>query len=142
MTDETPSVPFASKGIMINRGTQFSISNISITIGPDGAPDMAQPTFSLSLDLTSYWLEIAVSQVRAASKHHAELLEASRAEDNAGLSKAMEAECKASMQAFAAAAIALDAFYAAVKGLCAIPPELGRTWRDKGTARYKQISEV
>lgn len=143
MTDQAPpSVPFASKGIMINRGTQLSISNISITIDADGALDIAEPTCTLSLDLTSYWLEIAVSQFRAASMHHAQLLKASRAEDNDGLSKAMEAECKASMQAFAAAAIALDAFYAAVKGLCAIPPELITTWRNKGTARYKQIAEV
>lgn len=143
MTEPTqPPVPFASKGIMINRGTQFSISDLRFTISPDGMLDGGKPTLSLSLDLTSYWLEIAVSQFENASKHHDELLLAEGAEDKERISTAMEAECKACMQAFAAAAIALDAFYAAVKDRCPIPPELVATWQTKGTARYKQIAEV
>ncbi|MGK2963755.1 MAG: hypothetical protein ACSLFK_16665 [Gemmatimonadaceae bacterium] len=132
----------ASKGVMINRGTQFSISGIRITVSADGNLDAGSPTFSLSLDLTSYWLEIAVSQFRDAEKHHHALLAASRSDDNDGVSRSMEAECKASMQAFAAAAIALDAFYAAVKDRTPIPADLIAIWHAKGTARYKQITEV
>jgi len=143
MTDVDPAkAPFASKGIMINRGTQFSISNITLSVAADGQIDAGEPTFSLSLDLTSYWLEIAASQFHIAAKHHEELLAAAQADDKDTLSKSMEAECKASMQAFAAAAIALDAFYAATRDRCGIPPELLAIWRKKGTARYKQITEV
>ena len=136
------TVPFASKGIMINRGTQFSISNIELTISADGRLDAGNPTFSLSLDLTSYWIEIAVSQFQEAAKHHKDLLAAAQADDKDGITRSMEAECKASMQAFAAAAISLDAFYAVIKERCGLPAELVAIWRTKGTARYKQITEV
>jgi hypothetical protein len=127
---------------MINRGTQFSVANLKITISQDGSVDAAEPTVSLSLDLTSYWLEIAIAEFMNANKHHDELLVAEAADDNEQRSAAMEAECKACMQAFAAAAIALDAFYAAVKDRCSISPELVATWHEKGTARYKQLAEV
>jgi hypothetical protein len=127
---------------MISRGTQFSVSNLRITISEDGTVDAAQPTVSLSLDLTSYWLEIAFAEFLNASKHHDELLLAEAADDKEQRSTAMEAECKACMQAFAAAAIALDAFYAAVKDCLPIAPELVATWQARKTARYKQIAEV
>jgi hypothetical protein len=41
-----------------------------------------------------------------------------------------------------AAAIALDAFYAAVKEHIDIPEETRKAWREKGTARYKQVVET
>jgi hypothetical protein len=126
---------------MINRGTTFGVSNFSLTIGPDGAIE-SDATFTLSLDLTPYWLEIAVVQARQALADHAELLDAFRVEDQVRIDKAMEAECKASMQTFAAAAIALDAFYARVKEDVPIPPELVAQWRANGAARYKQITEL
>jgi hypothetical protein len=143
MTDtDSAGTPFASKGIMINRGTQFRVSDLRFTLSADGQLDVGEPTAWLSLDLTAYWLEIAVSQFREAAKHHEDLLAAAQVEDKDGLNRSMEAECKASMQTFAAAAIALDAFYAVIRDRCAIPPELVTIWRTKGTARYKQIAEV
>ena len=126
---------------MINRGARFTISNLSLTIGPDGAL-ASDATFTLALDLTAYWLEIAVSEARIALQHHADLLEAARTENQNSVNKAMEAECKASMQTFSASAIALDAFYAAVKEHVFIPEELVARWRTNRTARYKQIAEV
>jgi hypothetical protein len=126
---------------MINRGARFTISNLSLTIGPEGVL-ASDPTFTLSLDLTPYWLEIAASEARIAMKHHGELLEAAQTENPDSVSKAMEAECKASMQTFAASAIALDALYAAVKEHVSIPEERVAQWRANRTARYKQIAEV
>jgi hypothetical protein len=126
---------------MINRGTTFGVSNFRLTIGPDGVV-ASDTTFTLSLDLTPYWLEIAVTQARHAIAHHADLLKAFQAEDQAAIDKAMEAECKVSMQTFAAAAIALDAFYARVKKDMLISDELVALWRANRTARYKQIAEV
>src|SRR4051812_33573888 len=112
MTDPTsPTPPRQSRGILINRGTTFGVSNLRLTIGPDGAIE-SDATFTLSLDLTPYWVEIAVAHARHALANHAELLEVFEGGDQVRIDRAMEAECKASMQAFAAAAIALDAFYA------------------------------
>jgi hypothetical protein len=138
--DEIPT-PAASGGLMINRGARLTISNIGISFGPDGV-SASDPTITVSIDLTPYWLEIAVSQVRAATEQHERLLQASRAGNNDLVSAVMEAECKASMQAFAAAGIALDAFYAAVKEQVPIPEALIAQWRKNRTARYKQIAEV
>jgi hypothetical protein len=87
-------------------------------------------------------LEIAVSQVRTASEQHKRLLQATSDGNKESVSVAMEAECKASMQAIAAAGIALDAFYASVKDRIQIPEALTLRWRANRTARYKQIGEV
>lgn len=142
MTDPSePSGPRASRGLMINRGATLAISNISITFGPDGAA-IPDPAVTVSLDLTSYWLEIAASYVHAAINHHARVLEAFRAGDENSVSVEMEAECKASMLALAAAGIALDAFYATIKEHVPIPEGLMELWRKNRTARYKQIAEV
>jgi hypothetical protein len=46
------------------------------------------------------------------------------------------------MQAIMAAVIAIDAFYAAVKEHVPIPPATLKAWREKGTARHKQVYEV
>lgn len=46
------------------------------------------------------------------------------------------------MQAIVAAAIALDALYAAVKERVEIPEDQTRAWRENGTARWKQMAEV
>lgn len=126
---------------MVNRGASFGISNLRITIGPDGV--LASDTqVTLSLDLTPYWLEIAVSQARMSIEHHKKLLDVFQAEDQDSVDRAMEAECKASMQTFAAAAIALDAFYGNVTQHLPVPEELRLQWRVNRTARYKQIAEV
>jgi hypothetical protein len=142
MTDPTTPTPRpVSRGILINRGTTFGISNLRLTIGPDGAIE-SDTKFTLSLDLTPYWLEIAVAHARQALANHADLLDVFEREGQARIDQAMEAECKASMQAFAAAAIALDAFYARVKEDVPISSELVGQWRAKRAARYKQIAEV
>lgn len=41
-----------------------------------------------------------------------------------------------------AAASAIDAFYAAVKEHITIPASMLKAWREKGTARHKQVYEV
>ena len=46
------------------------------------------------------------------------------------------------MQAIMASAIAIDAFYGALRKKAEIPEMLVRRWRDKRTARYLQIAEV
>jgi hypothetical protein len=54
----------------------------------------------------------------------------------------LEREFEASMQAMAAPAIALDAFYVSVKQRIEIPQDISDAWRKTKTARHVQISEV
>jgi hypothetical protein len=58
------------------------------------------------------------------------------------IARVLEAEFLASMQAIMAAAISVDAFYARVKEHVIIPSPTLDTWRQKGTARYKQVYET
>lgn len=53
-----------------------------------------------------------------------------------------EALLNTSMQAITAAAISLDAFYAAVRPRTEISEDLVATWRRNKTPRYSQIAEV
>jgi hypothetical protein len=63
-------------------------------------------------------------------------------QNNDEITKVLEGEFASSMQAMMAAAVAIDAFYAAVKEHIAIPPSMLKAWREKGTARHKQVYEV
>jgi len=54
----------------------------------------------------------------------------------------LEREFESSMQAIMAAAIAVDAFYAAIKPKIQIPEDLREQWRQNRTPRYAQIAEV
>jgi len=131
----------AGGGILVSRGVSLTLSNISFTIGPDGFSG-SDAKVTVSLDLTPYWLEIAVSQTEVALEEHAAVLAAWKAGDSASMGAAMEAECKASMQAAVAAGVALDAFYATVRRYVTLSEEEVTTWRAKRTARYKQVAEV
>jgi hypothetical protein len=126
---------------MINRGATFTLSNIRLSIGPDGVSE-EPPTVTIAIDVTPFWLDIAVGHVRTAADAHRRVIAASLDEDNQVVSDAMELECKASMQGIVAAACALDAFYAAVKERVPIPELLSAQWRKNKTARYSQIGEV
>lgn len=70
------------------------------------------------------------------------LMDAKKRNNNEEMGDALKLEFSSGMQAMIASGIAIDAFYASVKEYVAIPPETTRAWRDNGTARYKQVSEV
>jgi hypothetical protein len=67
---------------------------------------------------------------------------ASQEQANDEIARVLEAEFMASMQAVMAAAISMDAFYARVKEYVIIPSPTLDAWRQKGTARYKQVYET
>jgi hypothetical protein len=54
----------------------------------------------------------------------------------------MDRTFASSMQAVTSSAVAIDAFYAAVKDRVKLDPELTAAWRKKRTARPRQIAEV
>lgn len=134
------------QGIFVTKGMQVTIpeGGLTLQIGPDGKPRAELKALHLELDLCLYWLEIAVDHLVSAEQANAAALAAHKSGDSKQKAEALEAEFTSGMQAIVASAIAIDAFYAAIKERAAISniDELSRTWREKGTARYKQIAEV
>jgi hypothetical protein len=133
--------PQPTGGVLISRGVSLSLSNLSISIGPEGI-NGSDIEVKVSLDLTPYWLEIAAEHAKIATARHDDVLAAQRAGDSHAQSAAMEAECKASMLACAASAIALDALYSSVRDHVSIPDHVRTAWRKNRTPRHAQVSEV
>jgi hypothetical protein len=92
--------------------------------------------------LARLWLDIAFRRAIEAEEGRAELLAAWATPDNERVLLALEREFEAAMQAMAAAAIALDAFYASVKERIEIPQAIKDAWKKNRTARHAQVSEV
>jgi hypothetical protein len=130
------------QGVFITQGMQVSIPQFSIRIGPDGKIEAETVTLHRGIDLCPYWLDIAYEHLLCTEKASKDLLDAKKAEDNERIANALRAEFIAGMQAIMASAIAIDAYYACVKERIEIPEDLTRTWREKRTARYKQIAEL
>lgn len=142
---ETPSLPDhrVRGGIFITRGLQVGIpvGGFSISVGPGGAIT-SQLSLQVALDTCPYWLEIAVALAFESERRYETTLAAWRGVDEQFLAKALEEEFTTCMQGLIACAIALDAFYAAIKPHIDIPEPVVQAWRDNRTARYRQIVEV
>lgn len=136
----------SKRGIFVTKGMRVTIpkGGLTLQIDPDGKPQAELKALHLELDLCLYWLEIAVEHLATAEQANKAVQSAHKSGDSEQKAEALEAEFASGMQAITASAIAIDAFYAAVKERAAIAniDELSRTWRKKGTARYKQIAEV
>jgi len=98
--------------------------------------------FEVRLDVWDHWLSIANEQTRRAELTHARVLDAQREGDEDVRIRALEAEFRASMQAIAATAFAVDALYAAVKERSAADDVIGGATDDRRKARYRQIAET
>lgn len=129
-------------GIFITEGMQITVSNLSFSIGPDGALETTPIILQTGLDLCPYWLDISFEHLLCAERANDDLMVAKEAQNNEQIAKALQAEFTAGMQAIMASAVAMDAYYASVKDRIDLPKDLSRVWRQKGTARYKQIAEV
>lgn len=131
----------AGGGIFIVKNSSLRVSDLSISIGPDGAM-ASNLTVSLAMNVFPYWLEIAQEQMTAVESASAVVKEAWYGTDDRALVDAMERECRASMQTIVASAIAMDAFYAFLRRHVPLPEEMSLAWRTNRTARHKQISEI
>jgi len=129
-------------GVFITKGMQVSIPDFSLRIGPDGNIEAGPVNLHTGLDLYPYWLEIAYGHLLSTEKASNDLLSAKDEQNDERIAEALQAEFTAGMQTIMVSAVAIDAYYASVKDCIKIPNEITRTWREKGTARYKQIAEV
>lgn len=140
---EEQSSPSPAHGVFISKGMRVGIpeGGLTISIGESGEPN-AQLVLHAALDVTPHWLGIALGHLQVAEQEHPKLVPAWHEQANEEIARVLEAEFIASMQAMMAAAIGIDAFYASVKEHVTIPAATLQAWRDKGTARYKQVYEV
>jgi hypothetical protein len=138
--DSSADLP-RSKGVYVTEGAEFTIHGFQITLGADG-PEASISSVSLRQDLCRHWLRIAVEHVKDAVAANNDLRDAEARGQDTELSLPLELEFRASMQAIVSAAIAFDAFYAAVKDRISIQKTQTDEWRKNKTARWRQMAEV
>jgi len=99
-------------------------------------------TSYVHFDVCPTWLELAIRHLSDAQVAQVARIEAWKSADENTKAGALQWEFEASMQAIVAAAIAIDALYAAVRPKVKLPPLLVEKWREKHTPLYIQTSEV
>ncbi len=142
LTDSWVDVVDNRHGVYAGHATQLRVSGIQISIGKDGSTDIGEPKTHLLTWMFVYWMEIAVEHLQQAELAHAQLLEKWIPGEPAEGSKHLRDEFSSSMQCINAAAIAVDAFYAAIKNVAPISEDEISRWKAKKTSRPKQIAEV
>lgn len=129
-------------GIFLTKGMKVGIPSFSISIGEDGKLSSDGITLYTGLDMCPYWIEIAYEHLLKTESAHNELMSAIDETDDEKIARSLQKEFVSGMQAIMSSGIAIDSYYASVKEHIDIPESLVKTWRDNGTARYKQIAEV
>lgn len=140
--DENQEEVSPDPGVFITKGMQISLPGFSIRINEHGEIESDPVTLHTGIDMCPYWLEIALIHLSKSDEAHASLMEAKASADNEAISTALGKDFISGMQAIMASAIAIDAYYATVKDKISLPDDLVKTWKENGTARYKQIAEV
>ncbi len=111
-------------------------------MGPEGNIEADIIELHTGVDQTPLWLEISLDHVNQSKNINDQLRAAVDENLTSNIGQLLQEELKAGMQAVACSCIAVDAFYANVKGLISIPENTIRAWKRNGTARNRQISEV
>lgn len=124
------------RGIFVSRGVSLRLSNLSISIGPDGQAHGPPATFELTYDLWPLWLRIAIEHELMAKEARGRL-ETLTGKHDQRHAEALQEETTAGMVAIAASMFAIDAFHGAVKARIDVPPPTGPRSR-----RYAQIAET
>lgn len=127
-------------GVFITRG--MTIAFLAGQLIRDDGKLSSSLTPRVHYDVCPTWLELASHHLSDAKKRKHARIAAWNSDDQDARAATMEAEFESSMQAIMAAAIAIDAFYAALRDRTNIPDETIQAWRENKTARYKQVVEV
>jgi hypothetical protein len=129
-------------GLFIVKGDIVGIEEFTITENENGELKFGPIVLTSGIDMTPFWLGIAFQHMKATERAHTKLMLAKEAKNDNEIAKYLKQESSSGMQAVVSAGIAIDAYYASVKGCIKIPAEHSKVWREKRTARHKQISEV
>jgi hypothetical protein len=129
-------------GIFLTKGMKVSIPSFSISIGENGQLSSDGITLHTGLDMCPFWLDIAYEHLLETESAHKSLMSAKDEKDDEKIALSLQKEFVSGMQAIMSSGIAIDSYYASVKEHTDVPESLVKIWRDRGTARYKQIAEV
>lgn len=140
MSSSNPEKP--DPGVFLVKGDRVTVLPFSISLGEDGNITSPPIILNTGIDMPAYWLDIAYKHLLDTEAAHKKLMVAKVAKDDQRIGLYLKKESSAGMQAIMASGIAIDAYYANVKDHVPIPQATIDAWRDKNTARYKQISEV
>jgi hypothetical protein len=131
------------KGVFITKGMTVGVPAGGLKIEFDQKGELnASLTVHVRFDVCPSWIRIALQDLESAKESCAKRKLAWAGADNDEKAATLEQEFETSMQAITAAAISIDAFYAAIQPHVDIPPHLFQQWRTKWTSRYAQIAEV
>ena len=125
--------------MFITKGMQIRVPVGGLKLSSDGTASLE---VEVLLYTHSYWLDIALDHLERAATAETALKAAWGGSDEELKGKFLESLFAASMQAIVAAAVALDAFYAAVKVHRPVAPDVVKAWAKNKTSRPTQIAEV
>jgi hypothetical protein len=128
-------------GVFLKRGMTVAKPELRMSIGEDGKPK-ASLAFQIHYDVCPVWLDLAARHLVEAEERKLARIAAWQYDDADARSATLEREFESSMQALMASAIAIDSFYLALIEKIGIDKETIQLWREKRTARYKQVAEV
>jgi hypothetical protein len=129
-------------GVFITKGMTLTIpeGGLTLSVGDDGELKGTSLTLHVHYDVCPTWLHLASRHLADADQCRLARIAAWQSDDADARAATLEREFESSMQAMMAAAVALDSFYLALRDKTTIPKD--QTWREKRTARYKQVAEV
>lgn len=128
--------------LFLVKGDIVGVEKSLISVDENGNFKADPIVLTSGVDMTTYWLNIAFQHLRATERAHKKLMTAKRDQNDSEIGKCLKRESASGMQTIVASGIAIDAYYASVKDCIRIPSEQFNAWREKNTARYKQIAEV
>ena len=128
-------------GLFITKGMKVSVPKFSLSINEKGEIS-SQMTLHTGIDMCPYWVEIAYAHLRKTEDVHKQLMSAINDNNESFIGDLLQNEFTSGMQAIMAGCIAIDSYYASIKDFARIPEDLAKTWKEKRTARYKQIAET
>ena len=120
---------------------EMSASLLAISRGEAAKPATAL-TADVHFDVCPIWLELAIRHLSDAQVAQAARVEAWKGVDENAKAGALQWEFEASMQAIVAAAMAIDALYAALRPKVKLPQLLVEKWREKQTPLHIQTAEI
>lgn len=129
-------------GLFITKGMIVSIPKFSLSINENGEITSNDMIIHTGLDMCPYWVEIAYEHLGKTEDIHNQLISAKNVNNEPLMGDLLQKEFISGMQSIMAGCIAIDSYYASIKDFAGIPESLKQTWREKGTARYKQIAET
>ncbi len=134
----------ASQGIFILKSMQISIPNTHLIIEALQKGDVTNLDIQLHLllDMTLYWLRIALDHFYIAESNHINLLEAVENRIDDLISDALEIEFIHCLQVCTSIGFALDAFQSLIRQKIDIPSDKIESWMKNGTSWQTQTNEV